>query len=86
MKMILYELREALDTLVDSGNMMLIQAALLFCGCLFFASAIMLDGVRNELIHGFHIRELLLAIAFNFEFFAGLLWIYHKVVRGDSFY
>jgi hypothetical protein len=73
MQNILYKIINLLDDIVDSGNMIIAQYIfLLFTAISFFAAVTLSEGFFAVTIISVNI--------------AALLWLYHRIVRSDSFY
>jgi hypothetical protein len=84
MKNVLYKMVDILDDIVDSGNMVLVQCVFISFTAISLFILIIFDG-NNYFVQMIPLREMFVAINMVSISIAALLWLYHRIVRADSF-
>jgi hypothetical protein len=86
MQNMIYRIIDLFDDIVDSGNMILVQCTFLLISAISFSIVIILDVVDNNLFQNLHAREMFFVVYIVAIIIAAELWLYHRIVRSDSFY
>jgi hypothetical protein len=84
MKNVLYKMVDILDDIVDSGNMILVQCVFISFTAISLFILIIFDR-NNYFVQMLPLREIFVAINMVSISIAALLWLYHRIVRADSF-
>jgi hypothetical protein len=82
----LYKIIDLFDDIVDSGNMILVQCTFLLIAAISLSIVIISDVVDNNLFQNLHVREMFFVVYIVAILIAANLWLYHRIVRSDSFY